>query len=479
MVNIRIDNYIRVSGIPRELFEILRERLTYPNPEYENARKYGGGYVSKKIARTLRTWNYIDGELCLPRGIAMEFLSLLSHYKMPFNIVDTRPPNKVDSPEELLKMRSYQEDLLEHSSLYPGPGYIIASPPGTGKTACGLELARREGRKTLWITHTKDLAEQTSKAASDEAEVQILGLPRSEIGLIGDQKFSVGEFLTVAIVKSLYSKKREKQIAELKSEFGTLVIDEVHHSAARTWQEAIYLFMPVLTVGLTATSYRDDGLTQMLFDCVGPVVARSDKQKLIDEGVLIIPSYWVLNTNIRYSGATFQGIVSQLITDPRRNYILFETIKTIYDQDRNSVILFLSGRVEHVEIMTKMCYEAGMEPVKLIGELSKLERSLAYGRLTTKEPRVITATQKLLSEGFDHPPITHVIIGTPFRNPVALEQIVGRAQRIYPGKKDAHLIDPVDDNGMLLRQAEERRAIAEGLGMDVNTLASGRSPNVI
>jgi superfamily II DNA or RNA helicase len=476
MINIRIDNYVKVSGIPQELFNKIRERLTYPNPDYENARKYGGGYVSRKIPRTLRTWEYLDGELCLPRGVMMEFLSLLPAYRIPFNISDTRVFDKVSVPPPLVKTRSYQEELINHALLYPGPGFIIQSPPGTGKTLTGLELARREGRKTLWITHTKELAQQTLKAASDEALVPILGLPKSEIGYIGGGKFEIGDFLTIATIQTL--SRRREQLADLKYEFGTIIVDEVHHAPASTWKTATHIFAPAMTIGLTATSYRADGLTQMLFDCIGPVVAKSNRQMLIDEGILIIPSYWVFNTNLKYSGDTFQSIVSKLITDPRRNHMLFTVMETAYLEDENNVTLFLSGRVEHIEIMTKLCHEAGMEPVKLIGDLSKLERSLAYERLSSKKQRVILATTKLLSEGFDYPPINHVILGTPFKNPVALEQIVGRAQRISSGKKEAHLIDPVDDNLMLLKQSRERRAIALGLGMDVRALTLGRSPHV-
>jgi superfamily II DNA or RNA helicase len=472
MFNIKIDNYIRVSGIPQELFNKLRERLTYVNPDYENARKYGGGYVSRKIPRTLRTWEYSDGELCLPRGVMMEFLSLLPAYGMPFNITDARTFDKVEVPEALVKTRSYQEELIEHALLYPGPGFIIQSPPGTGKTLTGLELARREGRKTLWITHTKELAQQTLKAASDEATVPVLGLPKSEIGYIGGGRFSIGKFLTIATIQTL-SRKRE-QLADLKYEFGTIIVDEVHHSPAATWKIAAHIFAPAMTVGLTATSYRADGLTQMLLDCIGPVVAKSNKQMLIDEGVLIMPSYWILDTKIRCSGDSFQSIVTKLIHDPRRNHMLLDIMKDVY-VDESNVTLFLSARVDHVEIMTKLCYEAGMNPVKLIGELSKLERSLAYERLASNTPRVILATSKLLSEGFDHPRINYVILGTPFKNPVALEQIVGRAQRISPGKKEAHMIDPTDDNLMLLKQSRERRAIAAGLGLDVNMFVPRRS----
>jgi superfamily II DNA or RNA helicase len=360
--------------------------------------------------------------------------------------------------------------LIKDGLIYPGPGYILQSPAGTGKTLTGLELARREGRKTLWITHTKELANQTLHAASNQSEVEVLGLPKSEIGVIGMGKFKIGEFLTIATVQTL--NRRQSLVKDLKYEFGTIIVDEVHHAPALTWKTGAHMFAPAITIGLTATSYRADGLTQMLFDCVGPVVGVADRKLLIEENVLVIPEYCLLYTGINYSGATFADIVSRLVSDPRRNAIFLHIMTEIMQQNEYNVVLLLSGRVQHIEDLTKLCIEQGLQPIKLLGTLSELERAVAFEKLQSKKPRLLLATYGLLAEGFDYPPISHVILGTPFKNPVRLEQCAGRAQRPYQHKADSFVIDAIDENAMLHKQARTRRALALGFGMPMITYNS-------
>jgi superfamily II DNA or RNA helicase len=466
MVNITIDNYIRINGLPKDAFHAVRERLTYPNPDYERAIKYGTG-KARFIPRTIRSYDIEDKEMLLPRGIYMELLGFLARVGLPFQIEDKRVFKKVKVPEQHLRLRSYQEKLIQEGLLYPGPGFILRSPPGTGKTIAGLEFARRQGRKTLWIAHKRELALQAVNVASKDTKVSALGLPKSEIGIIGMGKFEVGKFLTVATVQTLNGKKRAEEIAKLRYEFGTVVIDEIHHAPASTWQTSAHQFAPAITLGLTATSYRADGLTKLLFDCAGPVVATSDPELLLSEGVIVVPKYCLLYTGLQYSGSTYHSIIDKLINDPKRNSILVSIISDVLKQNPHNVVLLLSGRVKHVEDLTALCRDQGLDPLMLIGTLSKVERNLAYERLKSQHPRLLLATYELLSEGFDYPPISHIFFGTPFKNPIRLEQSTGRGQRVYPDKKGAYMIDATDENAMLRKQSRDRIELATGLGMPI------------
>jgi superfamily II DNA or RNA helicase len=470
LVRIIIDNYVRISGLPRDVFEEVRKRLTYDNPVYEQALKFRKRGMLRQIPKTIRSYEYdqVEKEILLPRGVFMEFMDYIGRLGLPFDIIDRRQKQKVEVPNAIVKLRSYQEKMIQDGSLYPGPGYILQAPPGTGKTLVGLELARREGRKTLWIAHKKFLVKQVIDAAIDTKEVPVLCLPRKEVGIVGagTGKVTIGKFLTVAAIQTI--SRRTEELAQYKYEFGTIIIDEVHHAPASTWKAGAHLFSPKLTVGLTATSYRTDGLTDMLFDCVGPVTAVADKDLLKAEGVIIVPTYCVLYTNLRYSGTSFADIESKLIADPRRNNILRNVTQEILEQNDVNVVLLLSRRVAHVDLLTEVFYNLGYNPVKLTGPQSNLERNIAMERIVSNErPRLLTATYDLLSEGFNYKPISHIIYGTPFRNEIRVEQSVGRAQRVEPLKQDAWIIDLADENRMLHRQANIRRYYAQGLGMPI------------
>ena len=396
MINIVVDNYIRVSGLPRHSFDEVIKRLTYPNPKFINAMKYGQGNV-RWIPRTVRSYDWTTGEIFLPKGYYMEFLAkIVTRSGSPFQIIDKRVKTAVPVPKSTAKLRSYQEKMVQEATIYPGPAFIMQAPPGTGKTFTGLELARRLGRKTLWITHTKELANQTRDAAAD-----LFGIPKKEIGMVGQGKFDVGDFLTISMIQTLYRKQEE--IARLKYEFGTVLVDEVHHAPASSWQLATHLLAPDLTFGLTATSNRNDGLTQMLFDCMGPVVTIADKGLLVKEGVLIVPSVYMVNTGITVPGHHYASILSDLSDHEYRNDTLMDMIKYIRrDNNSENTLIVLSARRQHVENLVQLCDEAGLEPLKMLGDMSPVNRALAAEKIKSKSVRLIIATYKLLSEGFDY-----------------------------------------------------------------------------
>ena len=133
MVRIIIDNYIRVTGLPRDVFHAVRTRLTYPNPQYEAALKFQKRGMLRYLPKTVHSYEYEDNEMLLPRGIFMQFMDYIGRLGLPFDLIDRRQKGKVRVPDRILTLRSYQEKLISEGNLYPGLGYILQSPPGTGK----------------------------------------------------------------------------------------------------------------------------------------------------------------------------------------------------------------------------------------------------------------------------------------------------------------------------------------------------------
>jgi superfamily II DNA or RNA helicase len=466
MINITLSDYIKVSGLPKDAFNHIVQRLTYPNPNFVKAEKYGQGNIYW-IPRTIKSYKYEKGELYLPRGYYMEFLSdVIAKLGNPYQIIDQRNQALVETNLKGIPLRSYQEKMIQEALAYNGPSFIMQAAPGAGKTFTGLELARRESRKTLWITHTKELCNQTTHAASDKAKVQVLGLPKEEIGLIGQGKFRIGDFLTIATVQTL--SRRKAELALLKNEFGIVIVDEVHHAPASSWQLSTHMFAPYLTVGLTATSYRNDGLTQLMFDCMGPVVASADRSLLIQEGVLIVPTVLMVDTGINIHGVDFNSIISFMVDDKRRNNFLLEIIKSIRKNEDNTMIV-LCARRQHVENLVAACDALGLNPMKMLGDMSATNRTLAAENIRSKKSKLIIATYKLLSEGFDYPSVNFVLFATPFRDSVLVEQCVGRTQRIAENKTSAYIIDPYDSNPIIMSQARHRYAVYAGLEMNTHS----------
>jgi len=117
---------------------------------------------------------------------------------------------------------------------------IIVVPPGSGKTIIGLKLIEQKKQPALIITHRKQIAEQWV----DRIET-FFGIPKKEIGKIGQGKMKIGEQITVALIQTLV-KKIENDSKELKSAFGIVIIDECHHIPLKSFREAIHHLPPII-----------------------------------------------------------------------------------------------------------------------------------------------------------------------------------------------------------------------------------------
>ena len=71
---------------------------------------------------------------------------------------------------------------------------------------------------------------------------------------------------------------------------------------------------------------------------------------------------------------------------------------------------------------------------------------------------VLVATFALMGEGFDAPFLDRAFITMPHRAEIKTEQLIGRIQRVFPGKKDAIVYDYVDEDvGVLKNQFFNQR----------------------
>ena len=76
------------------------------------------------------------------------------------------------------------------------------------------------------------------------------------------------------------------------------------------------------------------------------------------------------------------------------------------------------------------------------------------------QARILFATYQLAKEGLDIPCLDRLVLATPTRNKVIVQQSIGRIQRPAPGKTEALVIDLVDEKTpQLLVQHKQRRTL--------------------
>jgi len=93
---------------------------------------------------------------------------------------------------------------------------VIVAPPGTGKTIIGLKIIADKQQPALIIVHRKQLAEQWIERIQS-----FLGIPKNEIGSIGQGKSKTGKKITIALIQSLSRMLESANQNGLTNKFGT------------------------------------------------------------------------------------------------------------------------------------------------------------------------------------------------------------------------------------------------------------------
>ena len=156
----------------------------------------------------------------------------------------------------MAELRDYQQQLLEQADAAlqsHGARVMLQLPTGGGKTHIAGALLRQwlsDGRKAAWITHRKELAEQTRRM-----------LENSGVSAINDLNWPVGArapYLSSGVVilmaQTIARRTKQRKIWGKYNSGDLLVIDEAHHAPADGWERAISQW-PGQVIGLTATPW--------------------------------------------------------------------------------------------------------------------------------------------------------------------------------------------------------------------------------
>ena len=77
----------------------------------------------------------------------------------------------------------------------------------------------------------------------------------------------------------------------------------------------------------------------------------------------------------------------------------------------------------------------------VIGETDFDERNTAKAAVENDQADIMVAARAIFSEGISVNPLSCLILANPYSSEILLEQLIGRVQRLHPGKKDPIVID--------------------------------------
>jgi len=487
VLDIILDNAIRFKFDPVQhlvLAKTIIADTTLPNPEFVRRQRLGMYLGGTPATLKFRTYDKKTMETVLPRGYWDKLLYLLDRLAIEFDTSDFRvtgtPRAVCDYPGANLSLREYQIPAV--AALANNSGGVLVAGCGSGKTVCGLELVQRIHLRALWITHTKDLAEQTVTQAQEK-----LGLESREIGwLCGGKKPSTGRNFTIALVQSLARNwdNYSEEFGDLGTRFGLVILDECHHCPAVSFQ-IIGRFSALYRYGLTATPDRADGLGPVVNLYLGPVRYTIPPAAVAAEGGTVVPKlitikYGGRNTawdehaklRVQYSQGKikhkprldYNRLIDAVIADDKRNAML---VQTIGQTSLGHTSLVLSERVHHCMVLRDRLTInfPGLRCAIIHGNQPQDHRDRALRATRAGEIDVLLAVN-IAKEGLDIPRLDRLHLVAGGRNESELKQKIGRIMRPAPGKTNATVYDYVDENvGVLLNQYYARRRVYQALRM--------------
>ncbi len=432
----------------------IKDRLTFPNPAYAEAERRG--FSTWNIPAKIKGYA-LDGDvLTMPRGFTRQLVGILRGAGIQYQIDDRR---RTLAPVDFTfkgELRDFQVEAIE-AMLSRDFGTLAAST-GSGKTVVALALVAERRQPALIVVHTRELQEQW------QARIEtFLGIPAHEIGRIGGGKNQVGQKITVALVQSLY-----KCASEVAPRIGHLIVDECHRTPSRTFTEAVTAFDCRYMTGLSATPWRRDGLSRLIYWYLGDKVHEVDKAALVEAGhVLSADVVWRETDFTPYHDPSeqYSKMLSELTQDPARNALIAQDVAQEAGNG-GGVCLVLSDRKTHCEALQEALEGRGIKAAILTGDLGNGQRQAVVQALNAGHVKVLVATGQLIGEGFDCRELSTLFLATPIKFNGRLLQYLGRVLRPAPGKDKATVYDYADPVGVLECAARSRRRVYEGIAYE-------------
>ena len=158
----------------------------------------------------------------------------------------------------MIELREYQETLLQQVQHElagePRARLMLQLPTGGGKTViAGALLSHwlQDGRKAVWLTHRKELAEQTRGMLTDAGVSAITNVNWTP----GEDAPAMAGGAVILMAQTVGRRTARREVWNRYGANDLLVIDEAHHAAAPGWERAMQQW-PGSIVGMTATPWR-------------------------------------------------------------------------------------------------------------------------------------------------------------------------------------------------------------------------------
>lgn len=302
---------------------------------------------------------------------------------------------------------------------------LLVIPTGGGKTATALrsiEQLRIRGllgpeKRVLWIVHTLALRAQATDLLGDEVR-------RKRFGLSADLVRTVDVCMKSDATRRLQERHR----------YALIVIDEAHHSAAKSYLG--YFEHPLGVLGLTATPRRTDDI-RLPFDKVAYSITFRD---LVRRQVVLLPTFLPeeqTSLTLDITDLTDPVQLAKFNTKNRNRHVVDIIFREAARHGLSKLVVFVPTNEHVVRLFEELrAHNDGSEyQFAHIGYIyggdnnDRGESNEDYLRWHKTQRSSLVVNCQILCEGYDDPSLDSIVMATPTNSILYYMQCIGRVVR--------------------------------------------------
>ncbi len=334
-----------------------------------------------------------------------------------------------------MELRPYQKEAKEAVLSQWNDGIqrtLLVLPTGCGKTIVFAKITEecvRNGKRVLILAHRGELLTQASDKIEKACGLKCAVEKADETCLDSWYRITVGSVQTLM---------REKRLSNFSaSYFDVIIIDEAHHAVSDSYTRILNHFENAAVLGVTATPDRGD--MKNLGKVFQSLAYEYTLPKAIKEGYLSPIKAVTIPLKIDFTGVSVQAgdfKASDIDTalDPYL-YQIAEEMKT-YCMSRKTVVFL--PLVKTSQKFRDILNQAGFTAAEVNGESSDRAEILED---FDKGKCNVLCNSMLLTEGWDCPSVSCVVVLRPTKVRSLYSQMVGRGTRLCEGKTELLLLD--------------------------------------
>ena len=315
----------------------------------------------------------------------------------------------------------YQTELVTKArkSLAKGnEGVLIQSPPGSGKSVVIAEIARLttdKGNRVMFLVHRKELVEQITET-----------FKANEVDL---------DLCTIMTVTKVANR------LELLPKPNLIITDETHHSRAKTYRNIYDYYSDVPRLGFTATPWRMNG--KGFEDIYSEMVEGKSVKWLIENNRLAPYEYYSIpEADIgKLQKSSTGDYTNKSIEKALKSTIFGDVVENYTKVASGQKTILYAHSIEYSQKFADEFKSAGIKAVHVDSKTPSADRDEIMNDFRNGKIKVLCNVD-LISEGFDVPDCTCVIMARPTDSLVLYLQQSMRCMR-YQQNKTATIIDHV------------------------------------